>query len=80
MSRVQVLLVAGTHGNELNAPWLFSQWSHKEDLIKNNGISLSRVIGNQAALESCKRYIDRDLNRSFTSELLEARTSNQKER
>ncbi len=79
MSRVQVLLVAGTHGNELNAPWLFSQWSHKEDLIKNNGISLSRVIGNQAALESCKRYIDRDLNRSFTSELLEARTSNQKE-
>ena len=27
MSNSQILLVAGTHGNEINATWLFDQWS-----------------------------------------------------
>ena len=72
MSPVQVLLIAGTHGNELNAPWLFSQWNRQEDLIDNNGLSLSRIIGNPAALALCKRYIDRDLNRTFTSDLIQS--------
>lgn len=79
MSGVQVLLVAGTHGNELNAPWLFAEWSEKEDLVKDSGITLSRVIGNPAALASCKRYIDQDLNRSFTADFMKSNTSEIKE-
>ena len=33
MSIDQVLLIAGTHGNEINAPWIFDQWSKNPDLI-----------------------------------------------
>ena len=70
MSRVQVLLIAGTHGNELNASWLFDQWTEKIDLVKTSGISVFREIGNPLARKASRRYLDRDLNRCFSSELL----------
>tara|TARA_Y100001968_G_scaffold67200_1_gene58047 strand:+ start:24301 stop:25215 length:915 start_codon:yes stop_codon:yes gene_type:complete len=79
MSAVKVLLVAGTHGNELNAPWLFEKWSEQEELINSNGVSLARVIGNPDALALCRRYIERDLNRSFKAELIQSSSSNQNE-
>tara|TARA_Y100001968_G_scaffold22414_1_gene17681 strand:- start:1059 stop:1970 length:912 start_codon:yes stop_codon:yes gene_type:complete len=69
MSEVNVLLIAGTHGNEVNGPWLFDQWEKNLDLVKTSGITLSKVIGNPIAREVCKRYLDCDLNRSFSSEL-----------
>ncbi|WP_320663346.1 aspartoacylase [Prochlorococcus sp. MIT 1223] len=72
MSGVQVLLVAGTHGNEINAPWLFDQWDQNDDLIQTSGVNVLRVIGNPASREKCTRYLDRDLNRSFSSELIES--------
>lgn len=77
MSKVQVLLVAGTHGNELNAPWLFDQWFHNKDLIQTSGINVSKVIGNPPARNLCKRYINRDLNRSFSSNSLASADSNE---
>ena len=70
MSGLQVLLVAGTHGNEINAPWLFDQWTKYPELISNNDIKVSRTIGNPKALKECKRYVYSDLNRSFRTELL----------
>ncbi len=70
MSEVHVLLVAGTHGNEINAPWLFDQWTKQPDIISNYGLKISKAIGNPKALKDCKRYLDSDLNRSFRSELL----------
>ena len=79
MSRVQVLLVAGTHGNELNASWLFDQWDQNENLVNTNGITLFRVIGNPEARKFCKRYIDRDLNRSFHKNLMQSKPLNDKE-
>ncbi len=71
MSSFQVLLVAGTHGNEINAPWLFDQWREKPDLIDESGLRVCKVIGNPKARQKVQRYIDRDLNRSFLSRLLE---------
>ncbi|WP_036901469.1 MULTISPECIES: aspartoacylase [Prochlorococcus] len=68
MPGINVLLVAGTHGNEINAPWLFDQWKSYPELIKPYGLNLSKVIGNPLARETCKRYIDQDLNRSFTKQ------------
>ncbi len=70
MTGFQVLLVAGTHGNEINAPWLFDQWSRQPELIKTNQIRVCRVLGNPQALQAGKRYLDCDLNRSFASEYL----------
>ena len=71
MAASDVLVVAGTHGNELNALWLLQQWNHQPDLINSAGLSIQRLVGNPQAQAAMRRYIDRDLNRSFRPDLLE---------
>ena len=68
MMPLQVLLVAGTHGNEINGIWLFEQWEKSPFLINTHGIKTYKVIGNTEAMKAGKRYIDSDLNRSFVDE------------
>ena len=68
MTQLQVLLVAGTHGNEINGIWLFEEWEKSSILINTHGIESCRVIGNPQARKACKRYINNDLNRSFTKD------------
>ncbi len=65
---LQVLLVAGTHGNEINGIWLFEQWQKLPLLINTHGIKTYKVIGNPEAKKAGKRYIINDLNRSFLAE------------
>ena len=71
MSSCGVLVVAGTHGNEVNAPWLLQQWHANPDLINAAGLAVQKVIGNPEALRRRCRYVDRDLNRCFLPEQLE---------
>ncbi len=66
--QLQVLLVAGTHGNEINGIWLFEQWEKSPFLINTHGIKTYKVIGNPEAKKAGKRYIHNDLNRSFIEE------------
>ena len=66
--QLQVLLVAGTHGNEINGIWLFDEWDKSSFLINTYGIKTLRVIGNPEAKKAGKRYIHHDLNRSFQEE------------
>jgi len=66
--QLQVLLVAGTHGNEINGIWLFEQWEKSPFLINTHGIKIYKVIGNPEAKKAGKRYIHNDLNRSFRKE------------
>ncbi len=68
MMQLQVLLVAGTHGNEINGIWLFDQWEKSPLLINTHGIKTYQVIGNPEAKKAGKRYIHNDLNRSFLEE------------
>ena len=70
MTSFDVLVVAGTHGNELNASWLLDQWERQPDLVDTAGLSCRRVIGNPQARAAGTRYLDRDLNRSFQPDLL----------
>ena len=65
-----VLVVGGVHGNECNAPWLLRQWGPSSAGLQRPGLSVQTVLGNPRALECCRRYIDRDLNRSFRPDLL----------
>ena len=67
--QLQVLLVAGTHGNEINGIFLFDQWEKSPLLINTHGVKTCKVIGNPEAKKAGKRYIDQDLNRSFQEEL-----------
>lgn len=70
MASPQVLVVAGTHGNEVNAPWLLEQWKRTPALIDGDGLEVVPVIGNPEARAEGRRYLDRDLNRSFRPDLL----------
>ena len=77
MTQLQVLLVAGTHGNEVNPIWLFDEWSKSSFLINTHGIRTFNVIGNPEAKKVGKRYIHNDLNRSFNdASFLSNRSSN----
>ena len=75
MTRSGVLVVAGTHGNEVNAPWLLQQWQANPALIDAAGLPVQRVIGNPEALLRRCRYVDRDLNRTFLPDVLEREAS-----
>lgn len=80
MSPFQVFLVAGTHGNEINGPWLLENWDKDQDeYINSYGINFFKEIGNPIALAAGKRYIDNDLNRSFSPSLLSDTHSELKE-
>jgi aspartoacylase len=65
-----ILVVGGTHGNERHAPWLLEQWRADPSSLTDHGFALELVVGNPAALAAGRRYIDRDLNRSFDPVLL----------
>ena len=64
MTVQRILIVSGTHGNEINPVWAVKQFNRKENSF-NNGIEYEFIIGNPAAYEKGCRYIDVDLNRSF---------------
>jgi aspartoacylase len=66
----KVLVVAGTHGNERNAPWLLEAWARLPGRLDACGLALCPLIGNPEALAQSRRYGDRDLNRSFQPALL----------
>jgi len=78
--QLQVLLVAGTHGNEINGIWLFEQWEKSPFLINTHGIKIYKVIGNPEAQKAGKRYIHNDLNRSFLKESFSSINSSNLER
>lgn len=66
-----VLVVAGTHGNERNAPWMLAEWHRHPGLLADGGLALELVVGNPRAHASNRRYLERDLNRCFAPALLD---------
>ncbi|MFN9547590.1 MAG: aspartoacylase [Cyanobacteriota bacterium] len=67
----QVLVIAGTHGNERNGVQLLERWRQAPERLGHSGLAVIAVAGNPAAIAAGRRYLDRDLNRSFLPELLE---------
>lgn len=76
MAKPRVLVVAGTHGNEINGPWLLEQWASHPALIDSCGCEVETITGNPGAQADGRRYRDRDLNRSFRPDLLECAKDN----
>ncbi|MDA1247532.1 MAG: aspartoacylase [Cyanobacteria bacterium] len=66
----QVLVLAGTHGNERNGPWLLEHWRRQPEALQRHGLEVALVLGNPAAYTANQRYLERDLNRCFSPELL----------
>ena len=64
MTVQRILIVSGTHGNEINPVWAVKKFNKEENSL-NHGIEYEYIIGNPVAYEKGYRYIDVDLNRSF---------------
>lgn len=61
-------ICGGTHGNEMSGVYMLREL--KKQSVGPAGTALITVLSNPRAVESCRRYIDKDLNRCFTSHLL----------
>ena len=64
MALKKILIVSGTHGNEINPVWAINKFK-KQSSVNHKNIEYRYTIGNPLAYERGLRYIDNDLNRSF---------------
>ncbi len=60
-----VLLVGGTHGNELTGIKLVRHWQTQGVEKQFDSFQLDYLIANPKAVKANKRYLDHDLNRCF---------------
>ncbi|XP_028834277.1 N-acyl-aromatic-L-amino acid amidohydrolase (carboxylate-forming) A-like [Denticeps clupeoides] len=68
----RVAVCGGTHGNEMTGIYLVQEMQRKQ---RENGDNtwpayVKTVLSNPKAVKECRRYIERDLNRCFTSAIL----------
>jgi succinylglutamate desuccinylase len=61
----RVLVVGGTHGNELTGVYLVKKFQQFPKLLENNSFRTTVLLANTQAIAANCRYIDRDLNRCF---------------
>jgi len=50
MTVQRILIVSGTHGNEINPVWAVKEFNREENII-NHGIEYEYIIGNPVAYE-----------------------------
>ena len=79
MTFKKILIVSGTHGNEINPVWAVNQFCKRDNIIDNN-IEYKFIIGNPLALKKGVRYLDTDLNRSFDFKKIFNKTNYEVER
>jgi len=63
MHEQKLLIIAGTHGNEINPIWAVNQFKNRR--VSNKSRRYEIILGNPLAIEKGLRYVDIDLNRSF---------------
>ncbi len=70
MSRLikRVVIVGGTHGNELTGVYLVKKFQQFPDLLHRSSFECTTLLANPEAIAVNRRYIDRDLNRCFGNE------------
>lgn len=67
----RVVIVGGTHGNELTGIYLVKKFERIPKLIQRFTFETRTLLANPKAYEIGKRYVDTDLNRSFQRSCLE---------
>lgn len=68
----RVAVTGGTHGNEMSGVCLARYWMQAPGELQRPSFSAMPLLANPAATAACRRYVDRDLNRTFTSAFLTA--------
>ncbi|KEQ19265.1 aspartoacylase [Endozoicomonas numazuensis] len=65
----KITIVGGTHGNELIGPYLIRKLEQDKS-FSQSAIPVDYLLANTEACKRASRFIDADLNRSFTDEIL----------
>lgn len=65
----RVAICGGTHGNEMSGVYMVREMQRKK-VEKVGSVSITTILSNPPAVDVCRRYVDTDLNRSFTDALL----------
>jgi len=68
----RVAIVGGTHGNEFTGAYLIKKFETTPEIIKRPSFETLTLLANPQAFQAGKRYIDKDLNRCFTNQVLES--------
>ncbi|KAG8451715.1 hypothetical protein GDO86_003781 [Hymenochirus boettgeri] len=71
----RVVVSGGTHGNEMSGVFLAQHWLQDSSELHRKSFTAEAFLANPLAVQRCVRYIDTDLNRCFSSELLSALSS-----
>lgn len=61
----RVVIVGGTHGNELGGIYLCRKWTPAPRYWQNYPFAVETYLANPKAIDLNQRYVDQDLNRSF---------------
>ncbi len=71
MQRIRnILLVGGTHGNEMTGIHLVRNWLRDSSSLKHEDLDVQLLLANPEAIQACRRYVETDLNRAFSKALL----------
>jgi succinylglutamate desuccinylase len=63
----RVVIVGGTHGNELTGVFLVKKFEQFPELLHRPSLACTTLLANPRAIAANRRYIDRDLNRCFAT-------------
>jgi aspartoacylase len=67
----RLALVGGTHGNELTGVELVRWFESHPEVCQNRNFQTEFHTANPWAIELCRRYVEKDLNRCFSQEILD---------
>jgi len=62
----QIAITGGTHGNELTGVYLINKFKKNPSLIERKNFKTHIMHTNLGAMKQCTRYVDKDINRTFT--------------
>lgn len=63
-----VAVVGGTHGNEFTGAYLVKKFDNFPNLINRKSFKAKAILANPGAFRAERRYVEKDLNRCFTTE------------
>ncbi|MBU6346403.1 MAG: succinylglutamate desuccinylase/aspartoacylase family protein, partial [Cyanobacteria bacterium REEB494] len=66
----RVIIAGGIHGNELIGVYLVKTFEKYGNLIERETFETICLLGNTPAINAGRRYVDKDLNRCFTKDIL----------
>lgn len=64
----RIAIVGGTHGNEFTGVYLIKKFEQYPNLIQRPSVEAITLLSNPQAFAITRRYVDKDLNRCFSSD------------